>query len=171
MKHPFATVGLCTAALLLALGGCDTSTPITASARPDPGGSPAQPAFARFNDIPVPDGATMDLGRSLVLGDRTAWTGRLVMSVPDDAGRIYDFYFREMPRFEWSKVTSVRAETSVLTYTSGERVATIQIHRSTMGGAAISMTVSPRAVSPANNPPRAARADNTAVPLDVTPLR
>lgn len=166
MKHPLATAGLCAAALISAFGGCDTSTPLTASARHDPAGGPLQPAFARFNDIPVPDGATMDLGRSLVLGDRAAWTGRLVMSVPDDAGRIYDFYFREMPRFAWSKVTSVRAETSVLTYARGERVATIQIRRSTMGGAAISMTVSPR-----DRPPRTARSDNAAAPLDVTPLR
>ncbi len=166
MTSSRVTAGLCAAALLVLLAGCGATAPLTASSRPDKSGVPSQPAFAQFSDIPVPAGAVMDLEHSLVLGEAETWIGRLVMTISEPAGRMYDFYFREMPRFNWSPVTSVRAETSVLTYARGERVATIQIRRSTMGGAAISMTVSPRAV-----PARAARSDNAAAPLDVTPLR
>lgn len=144
-NHPPLSAFALTAALaLLALTACGATTPITASSRADPLGGAGEPSFAQFTDIPVPAGATMDLERSLVLGDRESWIGRIVMSVSDNAGRVYDFYFDEMPKFEWSPVTMVRAGTSVLTYTRGERVATIQIAPRTVGGATVSVTVSPR---------------------------
>lgn len=144
-NHPPASAFALTAVLaLLALTACGFTTPITASSRADPLGGAGEPSFAQFTDIPVPAGATMDLERSLVLGDRESWIGRIVLSVSDNAGRVYDFYFDEMPKFEWSPVTMVRAGTSVLTYTRGERVATIQIAPRTIGGATVSVTVSPR---------------------------
>lgn len=144
-NHPSAGVLALTATLaILVLSSCGTTTPITASSRADIMGQPGQPSFAQFSDIPVPAGATMDLERSLVLGDRESWIGRIVMDVPGDTSRIYDFYFGEMPKFEWSPVTMVRAGTSVLIYSRGERIATIQIMRGAIGGATVSVTVSPR---------------------------
>ena len=139
---PLSAFAVGAALALLALTACGSTTPIAASSRVDLLGG--EPSFAQFTDIPVPAGATMDLERSLVLGDRESWIGRIVLSVSDNAGRVYDFYFDEMPKFEWSPVTMVRAGTSVLTYTRGERVATIQIAPRTIGGAIVSVTVSPR---------------------------
>lgn len=141
---PWSAFALTAALALLALTACGATTPITASSRADPMGVAGEPSFSQFTDIPVPVGATMDLERSLVLGDRESWIGRIVLSVSDNASRVYDFYFDEMPKFEWSPVTMVRAGTSVLTYTRGERVATIQIAPRTIGGATVSVTVSPR---------------------------
>ncbi len=141
---PLGAFGLTAALALLALTACGFTTPITASSRAELMGGAGEPSFAQFTDIPVPAGATMDLERSLVLGDRESWIGRIVLSVSDNASRVYDFYFDEMPKFEWSPVTTVRAGTSVLTYTRGERVATIQIAPRTIGGATVSVTVSPR---------------------------
>jgi hypothetical protein len=144
-NHPPAGGLALTAALaILVLSSCAANTPITASSRADPMGAAGEPSFAQFTDIPIPAGASMDLERSLVLGDRETWIGRVVMDVSENASRIYDFYFDEMPKFEWSPVTMVRAGTSVLTYTRGERVATIQIVRGRISGATISVTVSPR---------------------------
>ena len=141
---PLGAFAVGAALALLALTACGATTPITASSRADPMGVAGEPSFSQFTDIPVPVGATMDLERSLVLGDRESWIGRIVLSVSDNASRVYDFYFDEMPKFEWSPVTMVRAGTSVLTYTRGERVATIQIAPRTIGGATVSVTVSPR---------------------------
>lgn len=131
-------------ALASAATGCERTTPLTASSRPAENGVQPGPGFARFSDIPVPAGASMDIERSLVLGERESWIGRIVMTLGLSADRSYDFFFNEMPRFEWSPVTTVRAETSVLTYTRGERVATVQIQGRTIGGAHVSVTVSPR---------------------------
>ncbi len=98
----------------------------------------------QFSDVPVPSGASMDLERSLVLGEKEVWIGRLVMDVGLNSSKSYDFFFAEMPRFNWVPVTTVRAETSVLSYTRGERVATIQIKKKTLGGSNISLIVSPK---------------------------
>ena len=141
---PLGAFAVGAALALLALTACGATTPITASSRADSTGGAGEPSFTQFTDIPVPSGAIMDLERSLVLGDRESWIGRIVLSISDNASRAYDFYFDEMPKFGWSPVTTVRAGTSVLTYTRGERVATIQIAPRTIGGATVSVTVSPR---------------------------
>lgn len=137
----------------LLIAGCENTAPLSASSRNETQGSIASPSFAQFSDVPVPSGATMDLERSLVLGERDAWIGRLAMTVSANASRTYDFYFAEMPRFGWTPITTVRAGTSVLTYSRSGRVATIQISGRTLGGADISMIVSPKGipVSPSAN--------------------
>jgi hypothetical protein len=155
---------LLTAAGAIALAGCERTTPLTASSRPAEQGVQAGPGFAQFSDIPVPAGAQMDLERSLVLGEREGWIGRVVMTTSQSADRAYDFFFNEMPRFDWSPITTVRAETSVLTYTRGDRVATIQIQGRTIGGANVSVIVSPKGRPP---PPPATSSGN----VNVAPLR
>ena len=130
----------------LMVAGCENTAPLSASSRNETQGSIASPSFAQFSDVPVPAGATMDLERSLVLGERDAWIGRLAMTVSANASRTYDFYFAEMPRFGWTPITTVRAGTSVLTYSRSGRVATIQISSRTLGGADISMIVSPKGI-------------------------
>ena len=86
----------------------------------------------------------MDVERSLVLGARDNWIGRLAMSATGSTSESYDFFLREMPKFGWQEITSVRSEVSVLTYTRGDRVATVQIRKKTLGGSAVDITVSPR---------------------------
>jgi hypothetical protein len=132
-----------TGLLLTGLTGCENTTPLSASRSADSTGV-SEASFAQFSDVPIPAGATMDLERSLVLGERDTWIGRLVMTVGNSSGKAYDFFFAEMPRFNWVPVTTVRAETSVLSYTRGERVATIQIKKRTLGGSNISLIVSPK---------------------------
>lgn len=114
------------------------------STRPSQSGVMVEPNFTQFNDVPVPAGADMDLERSLVLGEQDAWIGRLVLAVGTNPGKTYDFYFGEMPRFGWFPITTVRAETSVLTYARGERIATIQVRGRTITGSTVSMTISPK---------------------------
>ena len=128
----------------LALTGCDKTAPLAASHKPTESGIIGQPSFAQFSDVPVPSGAKMDLDRSLVLGDREEWIGRLVMAGGMNQDRAYDFYFGEMPRFGWQPITTVRSETSVLTYVRGGRVATVQIQGRAITGARVWMTISPK---------------------------
>ena len=132
--------------VLAALGtsACDKSARLLESTRTTDADGISQPNFAQFSDIPVPAGADMDLERSLVLGEQDSWIGRLVMAVGTNPGKTFDFYFGEMPRFGWFPVTTVRAETSVLTYARGGRIATIQVWGRTLAGSTVSMTVSPK---------------------------
>ncbi len=139
---------------LLTITACQNRATLDASAEPDGAGTGAnaEQNFVQFPDIPIPSGATMDLDRSLVLGARDAWIGRLAMHVGDGQGKLYDFYSREMARFGWREITSVRSDVSVLTYSRGDRVATVQIRNRTLRGTFVDVTISPRRQG---TPPRA----------------
>ena len=119
----------------------------------DTGASAAQTAggFAGFVDIAVPAGARMDVERSLVLGARDNWIGRLSMNADRSPPASYDFFLREMPKHRWRELTTVRSETGVLTYSRDDRIATIQITKRTFGGSRIDVTVSPRGRPPASS--------------------
>lgn len=110
--------------------------------------------FAQFSDIAVPTGATMDVERSLVLGARDAWIGRLSMNTGQSPTVSYDFFLREMPKYRWQEITTVRSETSVLTFSRDSRIATIQIKKKTLGGSKIDVTVSPRGAPQSDSLPR-----------------
>lgn len=129
--------------LLLAafvLAGCSSGN-ISPSAKGDE--TQAAPSFSQFSDVPVPDGAHMDVGRTLLLGQGENWVGRLVYSVRwEDASALYDFYKAEMPKFGWQEITTVRASISVMTWQRGGRIATAQITDTTFGAEVI-LTMAP----------------------------
>ncbi|NQV47546.1 MAG: hypothetical protein HQ504_07160 [Rhodospirillaceae bacterium] len=106
--------------------------------------SPVQPSFSRFPDLPMPVKAKLDMGKTLIFGTNDEWIGRLVVSASHSSNDMFDFYKQEMPGFGWQEITSIRSDTSVMTYTRGERVATIQIEDSALRGANVTVTVSPR---------------------------
>ncbi|MBI05077.1 MAG: hypothetical protein CMI96_04595 [Pelagibacteraceae bacterium] len=130
--------------------GISVSACVPGSATTSSSGTTSKPTartavgFAQFSDIAVPAGATMDVERSLVLGTRDEWIGRLSMSTGQGPSITYDFFLQEMPKYRWQEITTVRSETSVLTYSRENRIATIQITKRTLGGSKIDVTVSPR---------------------------
>jgi hypothetical protein len=135
---------IATTLTVFAAGCTPGNNPVSSSGTSTgPGGRTAQ-GFAQFPDIAVPGGAKMDVERSLVLGARDDWIGRLSMDTSGNSSQSYDFFLREMPKFGWQEITTVRSEVSVLTYSRTGRVATIQIKNRTLGGSSIDITVSPR---------------------------
>jgi hypothetical protein len=106
-------------------------------------GADGRPALTRFPDVPVPVKHSVDFDKTVIFGDGEAAFGRLVISTSHNAADMFDFYKREMAGHGWQEITSVRAATSVLTFGRGGRVATVQISRSTIYGADVSITVSP----------------------------
>src|SRR5215475_8340549 len=102
------------AALGCAVAAC--SNRALAPSSTDVSNLPAEQGYGQFTDIPVPKGADMDADRSLVLGAREAWVGRLVMTVSDRPANMYDFFARQMPGFGWRPLTSVRGDISTLTF-------------------------------------------------------
>jgi hypothetical protein len=130
----------------LALGAC--AGQMNSVLSPDPGKdgqkAPTRASFTRFPDLPMPVKAELEMGKTLVFGTNDAWIGRMVISSSHGSNDMFDFYKQEMPGFGWQEITSVRSETSVMTYTRGERVATIQIASATLKGAKVTITVSPK---------------------------
>ena len=117
--------------------------PLTEVAK-DQEGRPNQPTFSDFQDIPIPAGAQVITERSLVLGVRDAWIGRLVLKSKLNVVAAFHFFKQRTTEFGWQEITSVRSAVSILSYTKGERVLTVQIQSHSWGGAEVSMTVSPR---------------------------
>lgn len=165
-----ALLGSACLAILAGCGAIDAPAPGGGQGGTTTGGSPRTAVgFSQFSDIAVPAGAKMDVERSLVLGSRDEWIGRLSMSASGNTTSTYDFFLSEMPKFGWQEITSVRSEVSVLTYMRGERVATVQILSRTLGGSQIDVTVSPRGKPAAAAPSSPAMPGNGAV--TVSPLR
>lgn len=132
----------------LAIAGCSgvagSSPPSNAqaSAVPETG---SNAGFARFSDIPMPTKNSIDLDRTLVFGTERDWIGRVSLSSSMSVSEMYDFYKREMPRFGWTELTSVRSATSVLSYQMDNRIATIQVASQRFGGAIVDFWMNPRA--------------------------
>lgn len=101
--------------------------------------------FARFSDIPMPPKNSIDLDRTIVFGTERDWIGRITLSSSLNVSDTYDFYKREMPRYGWTELTSVRSATSVLSYQMDSRIATIQVSGQRFGGSAIEFWMNPRA--------------------------
>ncbi len=101
-----------------------------------------------LTDIPIPNNATMDNERSIILADRDHWVGRLVMRFWQNTGELTGFYQAQMPGFGWEPIMSVTSAASILTFTHGDHAATVQIEDSTMGlKSQVSITVAPRQAS------------------------
>ena len=130
----------CFALSLAALAACGSRTNL-APAQSDQPVANAQ----LLTDIPVPNSATMDNERSIILADRDHWVGRVVMRFWQNTGDLTAFYQAQMPSFGWEPVMAVTSATSILTYTHGDHAATVQIEDSTMGlKSQVSITVAPR---------------------------
>ena len=116
----------------------------------------------QLSGIALPDGYSVDSSRTLILGEGDRWTGRLAYSINSKAADMFDFYRREMPGMGWSELSVVRAETSVINFSSAStgRVATVQIAPRTLFGSRVDVVIAPQAggaVAPAA--PMAPRSD------------
>ena len=74
---------------------------------------------------------------------RDNWIGRLAMNTSENTTKAYDFFLREMPKFGWQEITTVRSDISIIMFRRGNRIVTVQIKGQTLGGSTIDVTVSP----------------------------
>lgn len=136
-KRGISVVCALSAALLIA--GCASGSSAPAAGKNASGGPTIEQRLA--GDFPIPSGVAIDEGKSLVLGGGGAWTGRIVFSTSSSPNEAFLFY-RDQPKSAgWSLVASLFSKSSVLTYTKGNRSATIQIEGSTFGSTTVSITV------------------------------
>jgi len=151
MRARFAILLTVTAGLTLA--ACESSPRLAATSAPIAAEGESNAAFQPITDVPIPEGARLDSERSLVLGGQDNWTGRLVFNIGESSADAFARYHQEMPRFGWRLITSVQAEASVLAFSQGDRVATIQIEGRTLSGATVTITMSPRHVDGGDSVP------------------
>ena len=103
-------------------------------------------SFAQFQDIPIPENSIMIIEKTLLLGEKENWIGRLVITNPIKPAKVFDFFKQKLVDYNWVEITSVRSTTSILTYSLDKRVMTIQIEPINFSNtylSTISITMSP----------------------------
>ncbi|MCH8238331.1 MAG: hypothetical protein IIC06_09185 [Proteobacteria bacterium] len=141
----FPAVSLLLAVFLL-LGACAPRAVVPTSGATGAGAGKAQKGQSsqtQFGDIPVPKGRKINVDKTVVVGSQV-WFGQLTYDTSHGAAAMFDFYGRELPSYGWRKITSVRAQTSFMTYDRGNRVMTIAIQENRIRGSEVTITVSPR---------------------------
>lgn len=153
MSRHSHSIWLLTALCLTALPGCTSQSSLsesqansastsetTATASATPSVKPVQ-----VSDIPLPRDSKINETESLVIGSDNRWLGRLVVRVRTNAAETYSYYFNGMPRLGWTRMTAVQGKVSNLTFSSGDRVASVQISGG-LGGATVTIFVSTREI-------------------------
>jgi len=134
---------------LFGLSACNQSAPMMQTSGGTSAGSSGTASiakssgFTQFPDIPIPAGAEMNVEKTLVFGSKP-WFGRLTLNADGNVGSMFDFFRSNLVNHQWQEITSVRAKTSILTHMQENRVLTIAIQGSTLGGSEIMITVSPK---------------------------
>jgi len=128
--------------LVMLLGAC-------ASSGDSPSGSPQEVQEVQsqlLGDMPLPQGAKLNGTDSIIIGRGNEWVGRAVINALQGSTDVYAFFQSEYPKGGWTTVTAVKAKTSILVFTKGDRTATIEIVDGSIGGpkSVIIVTSSPK---------------------------
>lgn len=109
-------------------------------------GTMAEPVagFTQFPDLPFPPGSQMDIENTFIVGSGDSWYGQTSIQTKMGANSAFDFYKQQLPDHDWVELSSVRAQTSILTYTREHRVLSIQLVQGNLTKTVVMITVSPK---------------------------
>lgn len=147
--HPFKKIIpiIIVFSVVAALGGCTRMTNVTSAQQTTNADGtidgPA-PGFTQFPDLPFPPGSQMDIEKTFIVGSDDSWYGQVAVETKLGANSTFDFYKQQLPEYGWSELSSVRAQTSILTYTRDHRVLAIQLVPGNLQTTDVLITVSPR---------------------------
>lgn len=131
-------------AFVLLLGGCANmpvggSSMETAGAGSStatvqrPNGAPLEevtvpPNVMTIPGLPVPDGAEVVVGDTVLVGQDETWTGQVVLIARGYRPiQITEFMRKAMLNYGWEETAIVRSRRTSITYVQGERFATVRI--------------------------------------------
>ena len=114
----------------MALAGCSSSS-----------NSEADTRLAALTDLPLPRGYDLSRGKTVIFGEGDTWNGKVVYTINSAAEDMVTFYRRDMPALGWQEISVFRANTSVLNFQRGSRVATVQVSARTLYGSNVEVVV------------------------------
>jgi hypothetical protein len=114
-----------------------------------PSGTPAEVQEVQtqlLGDMPLPQGAKIAGSDSIIIGGGNQWVGRAVVNALQGATDVYAFFQSEYPKSGWTTVSAVKAKSSILVFTKGDRTATVEVVEGSLGGpkSIIVITSSPK---------------------------
>ncbi|MBI1208248.1 MAG: hypothetical protein GC191_13300 [Azospirillum sp.] len=149
-------------ALVLMIEACNaTDSPAQLYTPQQPIDSPtgAMPQdILKIPQLPVPPNATVAIADTVIVGNDEEWTGQVIMSAPYTVVQITQFYRNEMPKLGWVETAIVRSRRTSVSYTRGNRVATLRItaqrddEKSTDIDVVVSPIQNPATASPVRTP-------------------
>jgi hypothetical protein len=99
-----------------------------------------------LGDMPLPAASKIVGSDSLIIGRGDNWVGRVVLSGVQTPTDIYAFFQSEYPKAGWTTVSAVKAKTSILVFTKGDRTSTVELSEGPFTGpkTIITITASPK---------------------------
>jgi hypothetical protein len=99
-----------------------------------------------LGDMPLPQGSRLVGADSIIIGRGNEWVGRAVVNALQGATDVYAFFQSEYPKAGWTTISAVKAKSSILVFTKGDRTSTVEIVEGSLGGpkSVIIMTSSPK---------------------------
>lgn len=104
----------------------------------------ATPNYQPVTDIPIPASTRINTERSTILGNGDRWFGRMILVLDRPTTQAFAYYQEQMGTFGWEAVTAVQGKVSTLSFTRGDRAATVEIGPSGLRSSEVAVTVSPR---------------------------
>ena len=120
MNKKFLISTAITAAILIT-GACNSEPHRMAAAANTQG-------FSNIKDTPIPETATVDVNKSMVVGGGSSWTGKLVYSTPQPSTEVIDFVNNKMQASGWTKISELRGNENVFSFMKDKRVATVVVN-------------------------------------------
>jgi hypothetical protein len=102
------------------------------------------PNYQPVTDIPIPSSTRINTERSTILGNGDRWFGRMILVLDRPTTQAFAYYQEQMGTFGWEAVTAVQGKVSTLSFTRGDRAATVEIGPSGLRSSEVAVTVSPR---------------------------
>ena len=101
--------------------------------------------ITRIKDIPFLPNSKINIEKSLIMGEGQSWTGQLLVEVKENKRDVFNFYVKNLGDYSWKEQTTIRGDTSVLTYLGEQnRVAIITITETgVFDNATVLISVSP----------------------------
>jgi hypothetical protein len=121
-----------------------TKAPASSAATATVTSATKEPKLLQLGDFTLPAGSKLDDASTLVVGTDTRWVGRVVLRTTLSPVDTYNHFFRNLSGSGWNLITALQGKTSGLTFSRGERVATVMIEGSALSGTLVTILVTPR---------------------------
>ena len=99
--------------------------------------------LSQITDIPIPEESIIDLEKTLIVGEKSDWMGRVSLISKKKVDDIYNFFLNEMIKFSYEKKSSTKSDTSTLIFENNKKAIFIKISELNLRKTYIEITATP----------------------------
>ena len=99
--------------------------------------------LSQITDIPIPEKSIIDLDKTLIVGEKSDWMGRITLINKKKVEENYNFFLNEMLKFSYKKKSSTKSDISTLIFQNSKKAIFIKISELKLGKTYIEITATP----------------------------